>query len=162
MRTGREFVRAMNPGEEDKVDALLRAAFARPDEAVLVRKLRKSRTFAGEQVMPMGDGIVGYYALSGMVAPKKWLALAPVAVAPEHQRQGLGRRMIGQLAEWARITKTPVVVLGSADFYARCGFSSEAAASLISAYGVDHLLVAGVTGRAPKEALVYPAAFEGM
>jgi len=152
----------MKPGEEGKVDALLRAAFVGPEEAELVRKLRKTKAIAGEQVLPMGDEIVGYYALSAMKAPKDWLALAPVAIAPNHQRQGLGRRMIGQLGEWARITKTPVVVLGAPEFYSRCGFSSAAAASLASTYPADHLLLAGHEGAPPQVALVYPSAFDGV
>ena len=104
--------REMRTGEEDAVDALLRAAFETGAEADLVQNLRKSGQIAGETVLPMGDRIVGYYALSKMVAPKKLLCLAPVAVAHDVQGRRYGTRMMGMLTEWARLSKSTVVVLG--------------------------------------------------
>ena len=153
-----EFAREMRRGEEAAVDVLLRAAFAGEAEVQLVHKLRKSKAIAGEQVLPMGDRIVGYYALSHMVAPKGWLCLAPVAIAPELQGQGHGRRMIGMLTEWARLTKTPVVVLGDPAFYARAGFSSELARDLTSPYPIKDTLVVGVETPTHGQ-LIYPPAF---
>ena len=157
-----DFVREMRAGEEAAVDALLTAAFEGEAEARLVRALRKARVMAGEMVLPKGDGIVGYYALSWMVKPKHWLALAPVAVAPEHQGQGLGKRMMGQLTEWARLTHSTVVVLGQPEFYRAGGFSSERAARLTSPYPVEYMLLVGPGTDAPKAELVYPKAFEGV
>ncbi|MDG1376666.1 MAG: N-acetyltransferase [Yoonia sp.] len=156
-----EFARDMKRGEEAQVDALLRAAFGGSAEAELVVKLRKARLIAGEQVLPMGDKIVGYYALSYMVKPKGWLCLAPVAIAPDVQRRGYGKRMVGMLTEWARLTKTPVVVLGEPAFYEKAGFSREGAAALTSPYPIDHTMVCGLTG-APEQTLVYATAFDGV
>lgn len=145
-----QFTRDMHPGEEGAVDALLRAAFPGPDEADLVRKLRKSRVIAGESVMPMGDGIVGYYALSYLTRPKGWLCLAPVAIHPDVQRRGYGKRMIGMLTEWARLTGTPVLVVGEPGFYEKAGFRSDLAANLQSRYPTEYTLLAGLTTPAPK------------
>lgn len=152
----------MNPGEEQAVERLLQRAFEGSDEAQLVRKLRKSRQIAGEMVVPGEGGIVGYYALSRMVEPKGWLALAPVAVDPEWQGRGIGRRMVGMAAEWARLSKTTIVVLGAVPFYERAGFSVARAAKLISVYPVAHLLLAGPGEDAPERALVYPSTFDGI
>ena len=154
-----QFAREMKRGEEVAVDALLRAAFGGAVEAKLVAALRKSKAIAGEQVMPMGDRIVGYYALSYMVKPKGWLCLAPVAIAPDVQRRGYGKRMMGMLSEWSRITKTPIVVLGNVAFYETAGFSRAGAANLTGPYAQDHTMVSGVTG-APAQTLVYPAPFD--
>lgn len=156
------FARELRRGEELQVDALLTAAFGGKAEAELVHKLRKSRALAGEQVLPLGDQIVGYYALSNMVAPKGWLALAPVAIAPEFQRHGYGKRMIGMLSEWARLSRSTVVVLGDPAFYGRAGFLSDRAKNLRSAYPNDHLLLAGAADDAPALDLRYPAAFDGV
>ena len=117
-----QFARDMKRGEETEVDSLLRTAFDGAVEATLVEKLRSSGQIAGEQVMPMGDRIVGYYALTYLIKPKGWLCLAPVAIAPDVQRRGYGKRMMGMLTEWARLTKTPVVVVGPQDFYTKGGF----------------------------------------
>ena len=77
------FTRPMQPGEEDAVRDLLDAAFGGRDESRLVDALRKSGDMAGEMVLPMGERVIGYYALSPFRAPKGWLCLAPVAIAPE-------------------------------------------------------------------------------
>ena len=161
--TAPQFTRDMHPGEEDAVDALLRAAFPGPEEADLVRKLRKSRVIAGESVMPMGDRIIGYYALSYMVKPKGWLCLAPVAIHPDVQRRGYGKRMIGMLTEWARLTGTPVTVLGEPAFYEKAGFDRALAQNLRTSYPIAYTMLAGV--KKPPAAgteLVYPAAFHGL
>ncbi len=154
------FVRDMKSGEEGAVDALLRAAFETDAEARLVDRLRKTKVVAGESVMPMGDDIVGYFALSRMLQPKGWLALAPVAIHPDVQGQGYGRRMLGMLTEWARLTNSPVVVLGDPKFYEASGFSSKAAANLSSPYPVEFTLLCGVDG-SPSTELRYPNAFDG-
>ncbi len=157
-----QFARDMHRGEEDAVDALLRTAFAGDAEARLVQKLRKTGVMAGETVLPLDDKIVGYYALSHMVKPKGWLCLAPVAIHPDLQRRGHGKRMMGMLTEWARLTKTPIVVLGNPDFYERAGFSRQSAAKLQSPYPIEHTMLAGIGNASPAEALIYPSAFDGL
>lgn len=162
MITGPDFSREMRRGEEDAVDDLLRLAFGGDDEARLVQKLRKDRVIAGEMVMTLEGALVGYYALSQFVAPKGWLCLAPVAVHPEVQGRGYGRRMIGMLTAWAQASRNTVVVLGQAGFYARTGFSSDRAARLKSPYPIEHTLLAGPGEDAPEAELIYPKAFDGL
>lgn len=157
---GRGFCREMRRGEEAEVRALLEACFDGPGESRLVEALRKGRMIAGEMVLPDDDGIIGYYALSWLQKPKGWLCLAPVAVRPDLQGQGLGRRMIGQLSEWARLSKTNVVVLGEVGFYERAGFSAARAAGLSGPYPIEHTLLAGPGEDVPVQGLVYPRPFE--
>lgn len=153
-----QFAREMRRGEEAQVDALLRDAFGSSEEVTLVHALRKAGDIAGEQVLPMDGQIVGYYALSKMVQPSGWLCLAPVAIAPELQRQGHGRRMVGLLTEWARLTKIPIVVLGNPELYGQAGFSFENAQNLTSPYPIEFTGVAGLD-RPANGRLVYPKAF---
>lgn len=155
-----EFSREMRRGEEDAVTDLLRQAFGGDTEARLVAALRKSGAVAGEVVLPYQGDVVGYYALSQMRAPKGWLCLAPVAIHPEWQGRGHGRRMIGMLTEWARLSGTKVVVLGQVAFYERAGFSAARAARLTSPYPIADTLLAGPGTDVPEETLVYPVAFE--
>ena len=159
MMIGPDFSRELRRGEEDEVDALLRAAFDGTGEADLVKALRKDGAIAGESVATWGGRIAGYYALSHMVAPKGWLCLAPVAVSPDRQHSGLGRRMIGMLAEWARLSQTYVVVLGQVEFYEKAGFSHARAQGLTSSYPLEHMMIAGPGADVPKVALKYPKAF---
>ncbi len=152
-----EFMREMRAGEEDAVDALLRAAFGGAEEARLVAALRKAGDIAGEQVVRQGDVLIGYLALSAMRAPEGWLCLAPVAVAPDNQGQGIGRRMVRVTAGWAEAAGQTLVVLGDPAFYSRCGF--RMAQDITSPYPLDHTLVAGPAKAKSGVALVYPKAF---
>ena len=154
------FTRPMRSGEEEGVRDLLETAFGGTDEGRLVDGLRKSGDMAGEMVLPMGERVIGYYALSRLTAPKGWLCLAPVAIAPDLQRLGHGRRMIRQLAEGGRLTGQYVVVLGQVEFYEKSGFRKDRAARLASPYPLEHTLLAGPGEDAPKEALRYPKPFE--
>ncbi|WP_422033123.1 GNAT family N-acetyltransferase [Roseovarius sp.] len=156
------FTRPMHPGEEAAVADLLDTAFGGSDESQLVEALRKSGDMAGEMVLPMGERVIGYYALSPFRAPKGWLCLAPVAIAPDLQGHGHGRRMIGQLAEWARLTRQYVVVLGQVEFYEKAGFRKDRAAKLTSPYPLEHTLLAGPGEDAPAQALRYPKPFDGL
>lgn len=156
-----QFARDMKRADETAVDALLQAAFGGTDEVKLVQRLRRSGRIAGEQVMPMGDRIVGYYALSHLVAPTGWLALAPVAIAPDVQGRGYGKRMIGMLSEWARLTQTPVVVVGDPKFYTRAGFDASNAQQFESPYPVAVTAVAGIAERKPA-VLKYGCEFDGV
>ncbi|MCE0505213.1 MULTISPECIES: GNAT family N-acetyltransferase [unclassified Roseivivax] len=154
---GRDFMQEMRAGEEKAVEALLNAAFPGPDEARIVRALRKSGEIAGEQVVREEGQIVGYLALSRFRAPEGWLCLAPIAVAPDRQGQGIGRRMCRMLVGWAEAAGQTIVVLGEPEFYSRAGF--RMAEGLASPFPIDHTLVAG-PARAPQGSrLRYPRAF---
>ena len=157
-----DFMREMRRGEESAVDAVLNAAFPSDGEARLVRALRKAGDMAGESVVALNGEIVGYLALSSFQRPKGWLCLAPVAVHPDHQGQGIGRRMCGMVSEWARIAGQRVVVLGEVGFYERAGFSAARAARLNSPYPIEHTLLAGPGADAPEAELIYPKAFSAL
>lgn len=152
-----EFMREMRAGEEAAVDALLRTAFDSAEEAEIVRALRKAGDIAGEQVVAEDGAVIGYLGLSAMRAPRGWLCLAPVAVAPDRQGQGIGRRMVRFVAGWADAAGQTLVVLGDPAFYERCGFRK--AEGLTSPFPIEHTLVAGPAKAKPGTALVYPKAF---
>ncbi|WP_417253999.1 GNAT family N-acetyltransferase [Celeribacter sp.] len=152
-----DFMREMKRGEEPAVAALLDAAFGQKDEAQLVETLRKSRAIAGEMVLPMGGEVIGYAALSKMVSPKGWLCLAPVAIRPDLQARGFGRRLVGMISQWAEMSGQTVVVLGDPAFYTRCGFA-PVAEDFTSPYPLDHTLVAG-PAKGKIRTLTYPKAF---
>lgn len=157
-----DFMREMRRGEEAEVERLLCAAFPGDDEARLVRALRKGGDIAGESVVALDGALVGYLALSSFQRPKGWLCLAPVAVHPDHQGRGIGRRMCGMLSEWARIAGQHVVVLGDVAFYERAGFAAARAVRLTSPYPIEHTMLAGPGEGAPEGELIYPKAFSAL
>lgn len=157
-----DFMRPARTDDFAAIDALLRDAFSGLQEAALVRDLRASGEVELEMVMAAPDGIVAHLALSRMVAPSGWLALAPVAVAPAWQGKRIGARLVAGVVRLMAIKGVTVVVLGKPSFYTRAGFSSARAARLTSAYPVEYLGIVRPGTDAPSEKLVYPAAFDGV
>ena len=152
-----DFMRPMARGEDPAVDALITAAFNGNAEVQRVADLRKSRAIAGEMVLPMDGGIIGYAALSHMIAPKGWIALGPVAIHRDHHGRGFGRRFVGMIAQWAQMSGQTVVVQGEAAFYARCGFA-PIADGFTSPYPLDTIQIAG-PAKTKDKALTFPKAF---
>ena len=159
MPAGPEVMRPLRAGEEEMAEALLKAAFPGQAEATLVRALRAAGQMELEMVLPWGTGLAGYLALSRLTAPADWLALAPVAIAPEWQGQRWGTRFVTGVAKLAAIKGQTLVALGKPSFYTRCGFSHPRAARLTSPYGANHTLIARLGQDIPEERLIYPAAF---
>ncbi|WP_417249406.1 GNAT family N-acetyltransferase [Celeribacter sp.] len=119
-----EFMREMKRGEEAAVDALLDSAYGNDRARRMVDDLRKSRLIAGEMVLPMQGEVIGYAALTTIETPKGWLALAPVAILPDVQGRGYGRRLVGMITEWARLSQRRLISIGNPAFCESCGFTS--------------------------------------
>lgn len=148
------------PQERGLIRELLLRAFPAQDEADLVETLRREDRMALELITPRDGEVVAYVALCRMVAPDGWLCLAPLAVDPAMQGQGLGSHLVRRALDWAagRI----VVVLGDPDYYGRFGFSGARAARLTSMYPITHTMIAGGGAGVPEGALIYPAAFDAL
>jgi putative acetyltransferase len=118
------------------------AAFGRENEANLVDRLRGiASTFSFVAVQ--SDRIVGHIFFSLVTVEGKCsknlsiLGLAPVAVLPNYQRQGIGTLLIREgLKECGRSGFQAVVVLGHPDFYSRFGFIPASRKSLGCEYDV--------------------------
>lgn len=154
-----DFMRPLKPADTDAADRLLRAAFPTSTEATLVRTLRAANLIDLELVLPAGETLAGYLAFSRMTAPEGWLALAPVAIAPDWQGQRWGTRLVTAALRLMAIKGATTVVLGKPSFYARCGFSQSRAANLTSPYPIKNTLIARPGEDIPAETLIYPAAF---
>ncbi|MEG3896584.1 MULTISPECIES: N-acetyltransferase [unclassified Microcoleus] len=135
-------IRTENLEDAEAVRNVNIAAFGRENEANLVDRLRgMASTFSFVAVQ--SDRIVGHLFFSPVVVEGKCssnlsiLGLAPVAVLPEYQRQGVGTLLIRQgLEECRRSGFQAVVVLGHPDFYSRFGFVPASSKSLKCEYDV--------------------------
>lgn len=115
--------------------AVVAAAFGREDEARLVERLWAADAVAFERLATMNDAVVGYCAFSAVaVTPDvdaTILGLAPVAVAPAYQKQGVGSALIRQcLAQLEKDATDAVVLLGHPAYYPRFGFRPAAECGL--------------------------------
>ena len=123
------------------VHTLLCAAFATPAEAELVQALSHSGDVMFSLVAEQQGSIVGHVLLSRLAGPFGCLALAPVSVAPERQRQGIGSRLIeAAIAEAQDGGWRAIFVLGDPAYYSRFGFAAEAAAGFTSPYAGQHFM----------------------
>ena len=96
------------------------------------------------------------------------IALAPMAVRPEFQNQGIGSALIRRgLEECRRLGETIVIVLGHKRYYPRFGFSPELAKGIECPFGdvgeawMALELVPGALGGMRGRAVYLPA-FEGV
>ncbi len=110
--------------------AVVQAAFGRSGEADLVDALRRADALVLSAVASTGDRIVGHSAFSPVTIHSETsvsaaLALAPVAVTPDCQRQGIGTALVRwALRECRQLGHDVVVVLGDPAYYHRFGFTS--------------------------------------
>ena len=144
------------------------AAFGSSEEADLVDKLRARGDALISLVAEIEGAIVGHIMFSRM-----WIktdsgnvsavALAPMAVLPQHQRRGIGQLLVRHGLSMLRdMGETIVIVVGHADYYPRFGFSSETASSLQGPFPREVFMAmelrAGALA-AVEGPVVYPAPF---
>ena len=154
--------------ERRVIRSINEAAFHGPEEADLVDKLRIGGDLFISLVAEIDERIAGHIVFSrmwiessGSLIPA--VALAPVAVLPEYQRQGIGGKLIRHGLELlSGQGEKIVIVVGHADYYPRFGFSSEKAQSLESPFPADAFMAMelapgaldGIRGK-----VKYPTAF---
>jgi putative acetyltransferase len=117
-------------------------AFSRRDEADLVDALRNQAVVLASFVAEIDQQVVGHILFSRMsieatagacLVPA--VALAPMAVLPEHQSQGIGGKLIQYGLDWLRaVGEQVVIVLGDPNYYHRFGFSTDKASNLASPF----------------------------
>ncbi|HEX5838053.1 MAG TPA: N-acetyltransferase [Anaerolineales bacterium] len=131
--------------EEKHIDAvrdIVRAAFPTEAESKLVDALRANGKAVISLVAVSGENVLGHILFSPVSTTPpgeaRGLGLAPVAVHPEVQSQGIGSQLI---REGLRVCKELgfdyCVVLGGPKYYRRFGFEKASAHGLKNEYGVD-------------------------
>lgn len=162
-------VRAETPADIEAIRAVNTAAFGGAQEAVLVDALRDDGDLLLSLVAEIDDDIVGHVAFSRMHVEHEGgadpaVALAPVAVRPEHQRKGVGRTLVQSgLEQLTERGETLVFVLGEPEYYGRFGFSTGPAARFASPYDGPYFQSLTLSERAPSSgALRYARAFAAL
>ncbi len=148
--------------DHEAIGHVNRLAFGQDDEARLVDALRDGGYLRLSLVAEQGEQVVGHILFSELpiitqASTIPALALAPLAVLPDFQKQGIGSaRCAKGLDECRRQRHRVVVVLGHPTFYSWFGFSPKLAASLDSPFSGRESFMAvelvpgalnGVTGK---------------
>jgi putative acetyltransferase len=165
-------MREAQPEDLPGLMALLRAAFGGETEAGLVARLMASPAdvalclVAAAEETPCGMVLFSRMSLDGAGPPAGGaLALAPLAVAPARQRQGIGSALVreGLALCRARALAPAVLVLGEPGTYGRFGFSAALAAGVAGLPWSGHPAFQALALRpsfVPRGEARYAAAFD--
>ena len=121
-------LRPERPEDIEAIRGVERAAFGSEDEPGLVDALRDAGHLLLSLVAEDDGEIVGHIAFSPMTVDTETdtyaaICLAPLAVTPSHQRQGVGSALMNAaLDELARRVDSAVFLLGHPSYYPRFGF----------------------------------------
>lgn len=123
------------------VHALNASAFETPAEANLVNALRLQARPVVSLVAEDAGSVVGHILFSPVTlqghAGMRIMGLAPMAVAPPHQRHGIGSALVrAGLERCKALGAGAVVVLGHHEYYPRFGFSPSVRFGIGSEYEV--------------------------
>lgn len=133
-------IRPQTPDDEAEVEEVNRRAFGRQDEARLVARLQRADEASISLVAERDGRVVGHILFSpvnveGLPDDLRAVGLAPMAVLPEHQRQGIGGRLVeAGLAACRQAGFAAVVVLGYPEYYPKFGFVPASTRRLRCAY----------------------------
>jgi putative acetyltransferase len=123
-------IREERPEDVEAIRRINLAAFNQPAEAEVVDKLRESCRDLLSLVAEEGGEVVGHILFSpasiggeGATPPLAGMGLAPMAVLPERQGQGIGSLLIHNGIKMLRERGCPyIIVLGYPEYYPRFGF----------------------------------------
>lgn len=137
-------VRPATEADQTAIHAVVEVAFGQSDEADLVDALRADGDALLELVAEEEDGrIIGHLLFSPLATDTgaAFAALAPLSVAPDAQRTGVGTMLmeVGHALLAAQGVQA-VIVLGHPDYYPRVGFSAEAAKAVKAPFSGDHFM----------------------
>lgn len=148
-------------------DAFAHAEHHDGDEHNLIERIRLSSGYIPELslVAISGDVILGHIMFSKIyVGESAAIALAPLAVRPDWQRQGVGSQLISAGHIIGRKMGYPCsVVLGDNHYYSKFGYESASKYGIIAPFNVpdEYYMVFGLekTGTIPSGNVRYSDAF---
>ena len=131
-------IRLEKPEDVQQVRSIHERAFRQPTEADAVDRLRLTCPEALSVVAEDDGRIVGHILFTPVIidSPKRkveGMGLAPMAVLPKCQRQGIGSKLVEHCLKILRERGCPfVIVLGHPEYYPRFGFVPASTYNLTS------------------------------
>jgi putative acetyltransferase len=155
--------------DAESIRAVHLAAFPTSDEADLVRMLNEDSDSVISLVAKDHGQIIGHVLLSRMDVQGdgrklRALGLAPVAVLPDRQRNGIGSALIREAMQLAEKRGEELVfVVGEPDYYGRFDFSTEAAMPFASPYSGAYFMARSLGAPLPASGTAaYAPAFRSL
>ena len=165
------YIRIETGSDRAAIREIHKDAFGTELEAILVDQLRAQGHAKLSLVAEINGVLVGHILFSAMNIKTESeavtaLALAPLSVRPEWQRQGVGTQLVKEGLRQCRMDGHRIVlVVGHAAYYPRFGFSRSLAEPISSPYSGETFMalelepdaLSGVCGTAH-----YPKPFAGL
>lgn len=168
-------IRSERKEDLEAIHEVNRLAFGQEDEALLVQRIRDSSHFIPElSLVASREGqIVGHILFSlieieGQHSNKPVLSLAPMAVHPDFQKQGIGSKLVREgLKKCRQLGYAVVIVIGHPNYYPRFGFIPARQKGLEAPFPVpdEAFMVLELVPNALAElkgTVKYPPEFDGM
>lgn len=161
-------IRKATPADRTEIRAVEEEAFGQGAEAALVEAL----VIAGDAVLELvaaSEGkIVGHILFSRLHVVEgdrrfEAVALAPLAVAPDFQRSGIGAMLVREAhARLERAGERLSIVLGDPAYYGRHGYAHERAKCFESAWQCPALQALAWKAAPRTGRLAYAPAFDAL
>ena len=134
-------IRPENKQDIAAVQSINLSAFPEDGESKLVNRLRESAQPLISLVAEVDGQLVGHILFSPVTLDSdpslRLLGLAPMAVLPEYQRQGIGSALVEEGLAQCRLARYgAVAVLGHPDYYPKFAFTPSTNFSIKSEYDV--------------------------
>ncbi len=166
-------IRPETPSDTSAIALVNKLAFGREEEAQLVEQIRNSQYYISELtlVAEINNSVVAHIMFSyiNLVGQETFqvLGLAPLAVHPDFQKQGIGSALINAgLNKANELEETLIVVLGHPEFYSRFGFKASIDFGIKSPFPVpeDVFMVKPLANYHPryKGSVIYPPSFHNI
>jgi putative acetyltransferase len=170
-------IRAEAPEDYGTIRRLVSAAFRSDVEADLVDRIRASPEYVSDMALvaeidgePVGHVMVSGAKLRHATGERAISMLSPLAVRPDHQRQGVGAALVEAVLAVADERGEPLVILeGNPAYYSRFGFEHSVPHGIEihlpdwappEAAQVKRLAAFDSTDSTLRGTVVYPPAFD--
>lgn len=158
-------IRPERPADLPAIRAVVAAAFGRAAEADLVDRLRRDGDLLLSLVAEEDGAILGHIAFSRLLVRTpagdvSAVTLAPLAVRPDRQRQGIGGRLTEAGHDRLRVAgEALIVVVGHPAYYPRFGYDRARAAGFGSAWQGEGMMALAFAPAPAAGDLVFAPAF---
>lgn len=136
-------IRQEQPQDLKTIREVNRRAFGQRQEADLVDKLRQNYHDLLSLVAVIQNEVVGHILFTPVTIESaartvQGMGLAPMAVLPEYQRQGIGSKLVRSGIEQLKKRQCPfIIVLGHAEYYPRFDFEPASRYGIRSEWEVE-------------------------
>jgi putative acetyltransferase len=144
------------------ISAFMSAPHTSHTEQFIVTALRKAGLLSISLVADAEGAVIGHVAVSPVSisdGASSWFGLGPISVLPEHQRRGVGSRLMHEALRVLREHGAAgCVVLGEPEYYSRFGFQADPNL-ILPDVPPEYFQAISLDSSRPRGTVSYPQAF---